>query len=262
MSQYNSVKTRAWILVKAYPQPSQKYQETVCCAAITDDGRILRLYPIRYRQLNEDQKFNRFDLIEFEMWKSESDARPESYKVKEETIKIISLGSKADAQSKYQLWSPFVEDSIVSLQNQEKVNKKSLGIVKPDTDSLLFHAKSTEGESESVELLKELNIQGNLFGKTLAPLEIDYVFYYKFKINDKQHNMQIHDWEAQATYYNFKRDYGKADAIGKMSEFYNQKIKQQNPHFIMGNVGARPSQFMIIGILRSSKIITEQISIF
>lgn len=28
------------ILVKAYPQPSQKYEETVCCAGVTEDGRF------------------------------------------------------------------------------------------------------------------------------------------------------------------------------------------------------------------------------
>jgi len=42
-------KRRACVLVKAYPQRSQKYEETVCVAAVTEDHRLLRLYPVRFR---------------------------------------------------------------------------------------------------------------------------------------------------------------------------------------------------------------------
>lgn len=31
------------VLVKAYPQQSKKYIETVCCAAITEQGELRRL---------------------------------------------------------------------------------------------------------------------------------------------------------------------------------------------------------------------------
>ena len=42
-------KRRIRILVKAFPQPSTKHEETVCCAGVTEGGReLLRLYPIRY----------------------------------------------------------------------------------------------------------------------------------------------------------------------------------------------------------------------
>ena len=37
---------RVCILVKAYPQPSQKYQETVCVAAVTAAHELVRIYPI------------------------------------------------------------------------------------------------------------------------------------------------------------------------------------------------------------------------
>lgn len=44
-------KRRVRILVKAFPQPSNKHEETVCCAGVTEDGlELLRLYPIRYRR--------------------------------------------------------------------------------------------------------------------------------------------------------------------------------------------------------------------
>lgn len=43
------------ILVKAYPQPSRTYEETVCVVSVNGDGReMLRLFPIRYRHLPKD----------------------------------------------------------------------------------------------------------------------------------------------------------------------------------------------------------------
>jgi hypothetical protein len=96
MAEENS-KEKLWILVKAYPQPSTKYQETVCCAGITMDGRLLRLYPIRYRHLKKEQQFNRFDLLEVNIRKSttEKDKRPESYRVDEDSIVILRKGKQA-----------------------------------------------------------------------------------------------------------------------------------------------------------------------
>lgn len=60
------VKERALVLVKAYPQPSQKYEETVCCAGITAQGEFVRIYPVRYRRLPPAKRFERWDIIEFE----------------------------------------------------------------------------------------------------------------------------------------------------------------------------------------------------
>ena len=34
-------KRRVRILVKAFPQPSTKHEETVCCAGVTEDGQEL-----------------------------------------------------------------------------------------------------------------------------------------------------------------------------------------------------------------------------
>jgi hypothetical protein len=63
------VKRTIRILVKAFPQPSTKHEETVCCAGVTEDtGELLRLFPIRYRRLNKADQFDRFDQVEMTIW--------------------------------------------------------------------------------------------------------------------------------------------------------------------------------------------------
>ena len=52
------------ITVMTYPHPSKKYQETVCTAGITEDGKWVRLYPIDYRYRPKHQKFRKWQWIE------------------------------------------------------------------------------------------------------------------------------------------------------------------------------------------------------
>jgi hypothetical protein len=165
---------KLWILVKAYPQPSQKYQETVCCAAITESGRLLRLYPIRYRHLKKEQQFERFDLLELTLRKAfdDHDKRPESYKVDEDSIIILKKGKLANSVSKSSLWLPLVSDSLNSLKKEQKNSGKSIGIIKPDNNTLKFTAKPVEQENnETKEIINNAYNQASLFEKNLTPLE-------------------------------------------------------------------------------------------
>jgi len=62
-------KKRILVTVKTYPTPAAKYTETVCTAGITEDGEWIRIYPIRYRMLDHDKQYSKFDWIEVEVEK-------------------------------------------------------------------------------------------------------------------------------------------------------------------------------------------------
>src|SRR5690625_4972056 len=94
---------RICILVKAYPQSSKQYEETVCCAGITEDEQLLRLYPIPYRRLGKAQQFNRFDWVEMEIAPSDKDHRPESHKVFPDTINIVHRAKNVSEVEKVRL---------------------------------------------------------------------------------------------------------------------------------------------------------------
>jgi hypothetical protein len=76
------------ILVKALPQPSKQYGETVCCAGVTVDGRWKRLFPIRYRHLSGGSSFARWDWVTFRYRRPTTDTRAESCHVFEDSIAI------------------------------------------------------------------------------------------------------------------------------------------------------------------------------
>lgn len=189
------------------------------------------------------------------------DTRPESYQVKEDSIVILKKGRKSTPESRASLWLSSVEPSLTNLAEQQKATQKSLGIIKPDQGTLRFYHQPVQPNSGDADLLAGLQMQTMLFQPMLTPLEtLEYTFHYQFKSGGKLHDMTIHDWEVQAAYYNFKREYGSAEAaLLKMHEAY-ANINQQSPHFIMGNLGRRPYQFMIIGVLRTTAD-TSQISL-
>src|SRR3989304_4183669 len=101
MDQGKHVKQRMRILVKAFPQPSHKHEETVCCAGITEDtGELLRLYPIRFRRLHKTNQFDRFDLVEMNITRATDDHRPESYRVNHDSIRLLESGKKLSEQAR------------------------------------------------------------------------------------------------------------------------------------------------------------------
>lgn len=85
------VKKRILVTVKAYPERSKKYGTAVCTAGITDEGEWIRLYPLTTRSFSGDNKISKYDWIEVECRKVKREklGRKESYKVREETIKIV-----------------------------------------------------------------------------------------------------------------------------------------------------------------------------
>ncbi|MGY0201335.1 hypothetical protein [Leptothrix sp. BB-3] len=44
---------RILILCKTYPSPSARYVETSCVAGMSEDGRLIRLFPVPFRLVDE-----------------------------------------------------------------------------------------------------------------------------------------------------------------------------------------------------------------
>ena len=161
---------RLRILVKAFPQPSKKYEETVCCAGITEDtGELLRLFPIRYRRLDEANQFDRSDLVEMTLTKA-SDPRPESYHIDEPSIRVIEKGNKLSNRSKVQLWQPHIAPSLTALLDENRATQRSLGIIKPN--NLQFEIKAAkEAEEADQAVATQVFQQQSLLEDPLTPIE-------------------------------------------------------------------------------------------
>ncbi|WP_374467043.1 hypothetical protein, partial [Ferrovibrio sp.] len=74
-------KEKILITVKTYPVISESYTELACTAGFREDGSWIRLYPIPFRLLDQDQRYEKYQWIEADIGKSTKDTRPESFRV-------------------------------------------------------------------------------------------------------------------------------------------------------------------------------------
>lgn len=243
---------QALILVKAFPQPSQKYEETVCCAGINAQGEFVRLYPIRYRHLPPEKRFERWDLLEYEAARPVDDWRPESRHVNEDSIRIMQSKAQTNDEQRVRLWAPHVSGSLSALKEENKATEKSLGIIRPDPGTIKFKARRLSPTSEDDVQLQAAFRQVSLIEPNVLPeLSVEYDFSYRFTSAGHPHEMKIHDWEVQAAYFAYKRRYGDK-TLDMLRQEYEERIPQRNLHFVMGTMKAHPRQFIIIGLLRSA----------
>ena len=86
-----STKQKVLITVMTYPHPSEGYQELVCTAGINEAKEWVRLYPVDYRYRPRGQQFRKYQWIEVELEKPESnkDNRPESWRPLLDSIQIV-----------------------------------------------------------------------------------------------------------------------------------------------------------------------------
>ncbi|SRR5258706_10639289 len=244
---------RVFVLVKAYPQPSQTYGETVCCAGITEHGEFVRLYPVRYRRLKPEQCFDRYDLIEVQGERPRDDHRPESFHVNEESIRILQRGKGADPSSKSQVWLPYVSASLDALKGSNDRDGVSLGVVKPEPESVRFTwQEASQADYADQQIAQALLQQTSLLESDLKPLQpAEYAFSYQYVSAGRSSKGKIHDWEVQAAYRNYKTKY-KDQALDMLKHQYQDEMVKQNLHLFLGTMKAHPRQFIIVGLLRFS----------
>jgi hypothetical protein len=85
-------KTKVLITVKTYPTISGKYDELVCTAGFLENGSWIRIYPVPFRKKSYDEQYRKYDWIEIDLVKNESDFRFESYRPYSIDSEIAILG--------------------------------------------------------------------------------------------------------------------------------------------------------------------------
>src|SRR4030042_5901770 len=237
------------ITVKAYPNPSKKYIETVCVAGIDlEKYEWLRLYPIRFRDLEEDKKFKKYNIIEINVSKPSNDNRLESYKVDSDSIRIIDYLKTNDKWDKRKsIVLPTVSNSMCEIIKKNKENRKSLGVFKPI--NVEFYWK--QSKRVDVEEIKSYYSQLSLLDKKKNAIKhIPYDFYYKFyccnESNCPGHNLSIIDWEIKQAYRDWKYK-DKEILLNKIKDrWLSMTSEKKDTYFYVGNMKRFPDIFMIL----------------
>lgn len=262
------------IATKTYPSISQKYRETVCTAGIllSDDEQPIqwiRIYPIRFRELDFDKRYKRWSIISAEIEKNDKDFREESYRINDTSINIIrEIGTKNNWEERKSFILPLQFNCVAEIQAQGK----SLGIIKPKSIEKYFYKKTSRDWSLKQKAIQD---QGDLFEPSVDLEKIPYQFGYRFTETDgTKHAYTISDWEISQLYRGC-RDRSKAstleereaEAVLKIGQkLEGEFLSRKDLYFIVGNLKNHYKVFMIIGLVyppkTSQKQTVENLSLF
>jgi hypothetical protein len=240
-----SGETEAIVIAKAAPQIGTVHGETVCCAALNLAGDWLRLYPVQFRHLEDAQKFRRWDRIAFRWRKPSRDQRFESRHVDQDSIRIVGKLKKPER-------SAFLSRCVVTNLQEERQKGRSLALLKAKIREFCIEQKSAEEFDRQAKEFASLHEQQDLFRiKHLVPYKpAPYKFKYRYTSDDGEHFGTCQDWEMEATYFNWSREYGEPKALEKMQMEFGERYPQDGMLLAMGTHSLYPDVWLINGVVR------------
>jgi hypothetical protein len=215
--------TRKKVLIigRASPEPSKKHIETVCTGGIAESGELFRLYPIPLRYLEQEKRYKQWSWAEFEIRKSASDKRKESYVVRPDTISV--LGQVESDTERFHLLSKGIVHDREKLDAMRQQDRTSIGLVEIDVQDLVSGVRRKEWAKE-----KPYIRQSHLYvdKKPLEQPSIDLRIKFRCKNNPecKAHQCNLIGWEYTETLRKFTIQYdGLEGAFVRLKEVFAER---------------------------------------
>lgn len=251
MGQTPELTDECFILVKAQPHRSSRYFETVCCAGIGRDGKWRRQYPVPFRNLQDWQKFSRWQWIRYRYRKSDSDQRTESQKVDPNSLESLGEVPKSERS---RLVSPLVRSSFADAD----ARGESLALLRPSAFEFSWQKKSQGELVDERRKHAELARQLSMFDTHAKPLEpCPYKFFVRWRDqDDKPRQHESDDWESTGAFWNFRNRYGEETALQTLKEKYENEYVPRglalafSTHSRRNTTHGTINQWLLVGLIR------------
>ena len=259
-------KERILVTVKTYPTLSTKYGETVCTAGVREDGSWVRLYPVPFRRLTEQEQYRKYHWLECQLVRHDSDRRPESFQpidhAELQPVGCISTDDGWSERRRILLERACVYDRLDEVIAAAKANEISLCVFKPKRVVDFIWEEDREWDKKKLQRMRAIQGQYSLFEdnswrETFRVIpKLPYSFSYRFvDAAGKRSELQILDWEIGALYWNCLRS-ARGDesvALAKVREKYFDTFLKTDLHFFLGTTqqwhSVAPNPWVIVGVL-------------
>lgn len=249
------VRMRVLITVKAAPNPSAAYGETVCVAGLRldlDSPGWVRLYPINFRDLDAGVQFKKYEIVSINARPARADPRIESWRPEVDSLQKQDWLRKWNRRRPYV--EPYIEDSMCGVLQAVRGNPpaKSLALVRPKEVlgvEIEQHPGWTTDERAKIDAYVS---QISMFGADRTPLEAPrFKGWYRYRCHEptcKSHRQGILDWEFVALQRKLRGS--PADvAVALKAKFLDIC---SNDHdmvaFYVGNQAKRQQTFSVLGV--------------
>jgi hypothetical protein len=271
------------LTVTTYPLPSRSYDELVCTAGVTEEGKWIRIYPVPLSflfDLKQSGKVNavKYTWIELELNRRKDDFRPESYSPKHYDFRdIVIYEPRLNTDSNWMKRKEYCLRNIYTdfgklIEDSRAPKNVSLATFKPTSiTEFEWEEDEREWKDEWVEIRKQTDLfaQGRVDPQKMIP-KVPYKFFYKFTDSTgKLRRLMIEDWEIGQLFWNCLRaakEGGTADekeaeaiALQKVKERYFDDFTQNKDlHLFVGttkqwHTRRSSNPFVIIGVFYPKK---------
>jgi hypothetical protein len=242
------------VVARTYPVPSDLGIESSCTAGITDTGDWLRIFPVPWRLLPQDQRFRKYQWVSLPVTKTKDDSRLESYHLRPDGISIIStpLTTENAWSARKKIVLPLLSHCLCCLSKKRDADMyPTLGIIRPESITRLRISPADTPNWTEAQLL--MLRQQHFFAE--APKEelqkIPLVFRYEFRCPEdtcRGHTLMCTDWEIGQSYRRWKSDYGSGWEEKFRQKYETEMIHKNDTYFYVGTVASHPHRWIIIGL--------------
>lgn len=248
---------RVLITVKAAPNPSETYGETVCVAGIRIDQEThqwVRLYPINFRDLESNRKFRKYDIVFLRARPAAADPRPESYRPLIDTVRTEATVSGWERRKQFVMDHVRLSMCDVLAAVRDDPPARSLAAIRPRVVKGLRikpHPGWTAAEQAKIDAYVRQEDLLSVGPRT--PLEAPrFRGWYDYLCESpacRGHQQGIHDWEwvgLQRKLRGWSDDAAQAELRRKfLDEMYGP---DRDTILYVGNQAKHQQGFMALGV--------------
>ena len=271
---------RVLIAVKTYPTLSEKYDELVCTAGFLEDGSWIRIYPVPFRKLDYENQYHKWQWLEIDLIKNQSDFRPESYRPRD-IESLFIMGEAIDTSNKWAVRRSIVMTKVHMNMSELIAEAKDIGtslaVLKPTKIiDLIWEPCDREWNVKRLTAIEANKMQLSLFEKDAAKRlfkivrKLPYKFSYIFTTKDGlERTLMIEDWELGQLYWNCLKTANNNENIAcqKVREkYFSYMVDNCDLHFFLGTTRQyhkiAPNPFIIVGTFYPPKTTISQPTLF
>lgn len=257
-----AIRDKILILCKTYPSPSGKYSETSCVAGINGRGELIRLFPVPFRLIRDEQQFKKWQWVSLQFQKARKDHRPESHSINIEAIQcdVSPLSTNNNWETRRAALAGAITFTDFSELERNRVeNGNTLALLKPKRliGLDITPVKDADWTKEELEKLIGHQKQAGLFDQEeernitlLRKLPFDFHYRYMCEAagEEREYRHKIVDWEAGALYWNCQTSYGE-DWERPFRQKLESDFSTKDLSFLMGTIHRFPDKWLIVSLI-------------
>jgi hypothetical protein len=231
-------------------------------AGVKENGALVRLFPIPFRLIRNEQQFKKWQWVTIQYQKAKGDHRPESHTVNIDAIECDE--TPLPTSNNWEMRRAAIAKSL-TLRDFDQVEQarqrdgNTLAFLKPSRIAGLdiTPVKDPDWTQEELEKLLRHQKQAGLFdhedAKEIALLrKMPFDFHYRYVCEtdgvEKEFRHKIVDWEVGMLFWHCHSRYG-ADWEKPFRDKLEIELPSKDLMFLMGTIHRFPDKWLIVSLI-------------